>query len=73
MRKFTMKADTLYLADNGQIICQQCAGNCARTTGYDLSGEPIIAVDAEVMAEMVELFGEEWEPACESGCTRVAA
>ena len=72
MRKFTMKPETLYLADNGRIICQHCAGNCARSTGYDLSGEPIIAVDSDVLAEMRSVFGADWEPACESGCTRLA-
>lgn len=37
-------ADTLYLVDNGACYCRAHLGITAKTTGRDLSGQPILPI-----------------------------
>lgn len=42
----TLRADTLYLGDNGRAFCGAltCAGMTAHVSGRDLSGRPVLAL-----------------------------
>lgn len=42
---------TIYLTDNGRAYCGSHLGATARSTGRDISGQPIIPVTPDVMAE----------------------
>jgi len=44
-----LKADTLYLGDNGRAFCgsQRCAGMTANYSGRDLSGQTVEALTAQ--------------------------
>lgn len=46
-----LKADTLYLGDNGRCFCGElkCAGMTAHATGRDLSGQKAMAITAEMV------------------------
>lgn len=58
---------TIYLGDNGRLLCLQCGGASASTTGIDLSGHPVEAMGD---ADNREWFAQIGEPlACEGGCT----
>jgi len=59
-----MKENTIYLGDNGEAVCHKCAGFSAKTTGRDISGQPMLEVSAEDAAE----FGI---TSCEKGCTKL--
>lgn len=45
----TLRADTLYLGDNGRAFCGtlRCAGQTAHFTGRDLSGQKVEALTAQ--------------------------
>ena len=45
----------LYLFGNGACRCGACAGYTARSTGRDLNGIKVIAVDARIRAEAASL------------------
>lgn len=51
MARFTAQSDTLYLTDNGAAYCGDHLGNCAKTTGRDLSGQKIMAITPEIAAD----------------------
>lgn len=55
----------LYLGDNGRVFCGrlQCAGLTARTTGRDLSGQPVEYLS---IASAVYLEQNGVKPECES-------
>ena len=62
-----LKPGTIYIGDNGRLLCVECAGMSAKYTGHDLSGHRV-----EVMpyAETVAWFAEFGKPmACECGHT----
>ncbi len=56
--KFRMKGNKLYLDDNGEVICRECAGNSAKG-GFTLRGQPVI--------ERKSRNGDK----CERGCTTI--
>lgn len=62
--------NTVYLTDNGAAYCGKHLGATARATGCDLSGQPIIAVTADVARQSNDDFG--YVPTCEQ-CGRVAS
>ncbi len=39
--------DAIYLGDNGMSFCGKCAGQSARYTGRDLSGQEVMRVQPE--------------------------
>ena len=62
-----LKSGVIYSADNGRLICVECAGMSAKYTGRDLSGQEVLAVP---YSETVEWFKEFGKPmTCERGCT----
>jgi hypothetical protein len=46
----------VYVGDNGALICSLCAGHSARTTGKDISGQRVFALQGEALAETVRCF-----------------
>ena len=42
---------TIYLGDNGRALCGQHLGYMAKHTGCDLSGDPVIPVTVDLLAE----------------------
>lgn len=62
-----LKPGIIYYADNGRRICLECAGMSAKFTGYDISGQKVVAAK---YAETVEWHKEFGVPlSCEAGCT----
>lgn len=62
-----LKPNTIYAADNGRLICLQCAGNSAKFTGRDISGQKVMTVPRSENATWKQKFNEDMT--CESGCT----
>lgn len=60
---------TIYLTDNGAALCGEHLGSSARTTGRDLSGQPIEPITPELAAESQRAYG--YFPRCEQ-CGRTA-
>ena len=48
----------LYAGDNGRILCHECSGITARTTGRDLSGRPVLLMTANDNAEWLRALGQ---------------
>ena len=65
--KATLRAGTIYSADNGRLICLHCAGASAKFTGRDLSGMKVVPMTQNDNAEWLNLFGEAMT--CEGKCT----
>ena len=69
--RFTADPTTLYLGDNGRCYCGAHLGASGRTTGHDLSGLPLLALDAATVR------GAGYDPTtivCEQpGCGRKVA
>jgi len=66
-----LEAGVIYAADNGRLICRECAGISASLSGRDISGQAVQPVPrAENPAWKAE-FGENM--ACEDGCTSYEA
>ena len=65
-----LKPSTIYIADNGELICSQCAGHSARTTGRDTSGQRLLAVVGDV-AQAWKDMNQSNTIECEQGCTKV--
>ena len=62
-----LKPGIIYSADNGRLICVECAGMSAKYTGHDISGQKVEAVPYH---ETVAWFKEFGKPmSCEGGCT----
>jgi hypothetical protein len=59
----------IYLTDNGAAYCGAHLGHTAKMTGRDLSGQRILPVTPDVVAEAAS---EGWEVKCEQ-CGRVAS
>jgi hypothetical protein len=49
---------TIYLTDNGAALCGAHLGNTARTTGRDISGQPILEITPDIAAEYEKEYGE---------------
>lgn len=41
----------LYLGDNGRCYCGEHSGMSARYTGRDISGQPVMLIDAAMLKE----------------------
>lgn len=41
-----LRAGVIYAADNGRLICRDCAGQSALWTGHDISGQPVMEMPA---------------------------
>lgn len=54
--------DTVYITDNGAALCGAHLGTTARYSGRDLSGQPIVPVTPELLAEAE---GMGFVPKCE--------
>lgn len=61
--KSVLKPGAVYIGDNGRAMCICCAGATARITGHDLSGQQLLEVTPEILAEAG--FGPSM--ACECG------
>lgn len=64
--KPVLKPDTIYLGDNGMAICCKCAGQSALYTGRDISGQKVMRVRPEDLAEISET-----SMACECGAVTI--
>jgi hypothetical protein len=53
----------VYIGDNGRTLCGAHLGMTARYTGRDLSGQPILHVTPDVLAEA---RAQGWTPRCET-------
>lgn len=63
---------TVYLTDNGAAYCGAHLGASAKATGRDISGQPIVAVTADVARQANAECG--YVPTCEHPkCGRVAS
>jgi hypothetical protein len=60
---------TVYLTDNGAAYCGAHLGSSAKHTGYDISGQKIMAVSPSVAKLALK---EGWEVSCEQ-CGRKAS
>ncbi len=65
--KPVLKPGVIYSADNGRLICVECAGMSAKYTGRDLSGQEVLAVPYMETVEWFKAFGK--PVSCECGCT----
>lgn len=65
--KPVLKPHIIYSADNGRLICLQCAGMSAKYSGRDISGQRVTAVPYHETVEWFSQFGKPMS--CESGCT----
>jgi len=50
LARLPLTGRALYLGDNGRCLCADHLGHTARTTGHDLSGQPLHRVTAEERA-----------------------
>lgn len=62
-----LRAGIIYSGDNGQLICQHCAGYSAKYSGRDLSGHRVTAMTQDDADNWMRVFG--FEMKCEGGCT----
>lgn len=65
--KPVLKARIIYLADNGMLICLECAGMSAKFTGRDRSGHKVHRVPVSETVEWKRMTGHDMK--CEGGCT----
>ena len=65
--KPVLKPGVIYSADNGRLICVECAGMSAKYTGRDLSGQRVTNVPYETTGAWFQEFGKPMS--CEGGCT----
>lgn len=61
-RDMKVSDQVIYLTDNGAAYCGAHLGITARMTGLDLSGQPIMPVTPEAVAEAQSMG---WEVCCE--------
>ncbi len=65
----TIRLNTIYLGDNGRAYCGRHCGVTARLTGCDLSGQPLLAIDLEVLRDHPEAADIRCEVReCSAGC-----
>lgn len=62
-----LKDGIIYSADNGMLICLHCAGQSAKYSGRDLSGQRVQACGDLDNREWIKFFGKPLS--CERGCT----
>lgn len=62
-----LKPGAIYSADNGMRICLKCAGNSAKFTGRDISGQRVIRIPVAETVDWKAMFGRDLS--CERGCT----
>lgn len=62
-----LRAGLIYIGDNGQRICLECAGASAKFTAHDISGRRVRLFTASDASEWQEMTGKPL--ACEAGCT----
>jgi len=65
--KPVLKTGVIYSADNGRLICVECAGMSAKFTGHDISGLRVTKVPYATTVEWFQEFGKPMS--CEGGCT----
>lgn len=65
--KVFLKPGTIYGADNGQRICLHCAGQSAKVTGRDISGQKVEEFTEADASEWLTMTGRVLT--CEAGCT----
>ena len=41
--------DAIYIGDAGHAFCGRHAGHCAKHTGHDISGQPVIRLTAALL------------------------
>jgi hypothetical protein len=63
-----IRADTIYLGDNGRALCGEHLGVTARTTGCDLSGQRLLAIEGAALKQAVAM---KYNVACEQ-CGKLA-
>ena len=49
--KMVLDPDALYISDNGRILHGRCSGMSAQFTGRDISGQPVMPVTEDMVAE----------------------
>jgi hypothetical protein len=57
----------IYSADNGRLICLQCAGMSAKFSGHDISGQKVTPLPWSETKEWFKKFGKCMS--CEGNCT----
>ncbi len=62
-----LQPGVIYSADNGRLICVECAGGTAKFTGHDRSGQKVEPVPYLETVDWFEEFGKPMS--CERGCT----
>lgn len=62
-----LKEGVIYFADNGRRICLKCAGQTAKFTGRDISGQRVRAATIEDAIAWQEMFMQRLS--CEAQCT----
>jgi hypothetical protein len=62
-----LKPGIIYSADNGRLVCVDCAGMSAKYTGRDLSGHRVTPVPVSETVDWHKEFGKPMR--CEGGCT----
>jgi hypothetical protein len=65
--KPVLKDGVIYSGDNGERICNKCAGDSALYTGRDRSGQKVRAIPRSENEAWREFFGKDMT--CERGCT----
>ena len=63
---FRAQSNTIYLGDNGRAYCGAHLGYTAKVSGHDLSGQALLAITPDILAEV------QYRLACEQ-CGKVAS
>lgn len=61
--KPVLRDTDLYLVDNGACYCGLHAGNSARYTGRDISGQAVVRLTVAAVRQSIQDYN--WEPSCE--------
>lgn len=69
--KKRLKKNTIYFADNGRLICHECAGMSALYTGRDISGQKVEPLSKGDMLWLAKECFDGTHCSCERGCTTV--
>jgi len=65
--KPVLKPGIIYAADNGRLICVECAGMCAKFTGRDTSDQRVTKMPYRDTVAWFQEFGKPMS--CECGKT----
>jgi hypothetical protein len=64
-----LQPDTIYAADNGDLICLKCAGMTAKYAGLTLDGDKVVCISRKSRAAF-EWYQEFGKPlSCRGECT----